>query len=121
MSKRHGGVSIGIYQRSVRRVFSYGAATPLNATVDIALAWWFHPDTGAFEHGGTLLGFTADTFFNPGEDIAVVVLSNVGPGTAVSAEMIGEHVRAPLPGNQPCRLQAWRSRRQVAQVAGYGC
>ena len=78
----------------------------MNSSVDIALAWWFHPDSGVFEHGGSLLGFTADTFFNPNDDVAVIVLSNVGPGTAVSAETIGEHIRARLDGKPAVSLAA---------------
>lgn len=87
-------------------VSSHEVHSAMNANVDIALAWWFHPDSGSFEHGGSLLGFTADTFFNPQDDVAVVVLSNVGPGTTVSAEMLGEHVRARLDGKPAVSLAA---------------
>jgi CubicO group peptidase (beta-lactamase class C family) len=85
---------------------SHQVRSAVNANVDIALAWWFSPDSGVFEHGGSLLGYTTDTFFNPREDVAVVVLSNVGPGTAVSAEMLGEHVRARLAGSPAVSLVA---------------
>ena len=87
-------------------VSSHQVHSTMNASVDIALAWWFHPDSGVFEHGGSLLGFTADTFFHPNDDVAVVVLSNVGPGTAVSAETIGEHIRARLDGKPAVSLAA---------------
>ena len=87
-------------------VSSHQVHSTMNASVDIALAWWFHPDSGAFEHGGSLLGFTADTFFHPNDDVAVVVLSNVGPGTAVSAETVGEHIRARLDGKPAVSLAA---------------
>ena len=49
-------------------------------------------------------GFTADAFFNPKDDVAVIVLSNVGPGTAVSADVLGEHVRARLDGRPAVSL-----------------
>jgi CubicO group peptidase (beta-lactamase class C family) len=87
-------------------VASHRVHAPMNADVDIALAWWMYPDLGVFEHAGSLLGFTADTFFNPREDVAVVVLSNVGPATAVSAETIGEHIRARLNGTPAVSLAA---------------
>ena len=87
-------------------VSSHQVRSTMNASVDIALAWWFHPDSGAFEHGGSLLGFTADTFFHPNDDVAVVVLSNVGPGTALSAEAVGEHIRARLDGKPAVSLAA---------------
>jgi CubicO group peptidase (beta-lactamase class C family) len=85
---------------------SHQVHSTMNSSVDIALAWWFYPDSGVFEHGGSLLGFTADTFFHPNDDVAVVVLSNVGPGTAVSAETIGEHIRARLDGKPAVSLAA---------------
>ena len=87
-------------------VSSHQVHSTMNASVDIALAWWFHPDSGVFEHGGSLLGFTADTFFHPNDDVAVVVLSNVGPGTALSAEAVGEHIRARLDGKPAVSLAA---------------
>ena len=87
-------------------VASHRVRAPMTADVDIALAWWVHPDSGIVEHGGSLLGFTADTFFNPRNDVAVVVLSNIGPGTAVSAETIGEHIRARLDGTPAVSLAA---------------
>ena len=45
-----------------------------------------------------MAGFTADAFFNPRREVAVIVLSNVGPGTWMSAEVLGEHIRARLSG-----------------------
>jgi CubicO group peptidase (beta-lactamase class C family) len=64
----------------------------------IALAWLVDRESGNFQHGGAVAGFTADAFFNPQEDVAAVVLSNTGPGSAVSADLVGDHVRARLAG-----------------------
>lgn len=52
------------------------------------------PDTGGMWHGGATAAFTADAYFNRADDVAV--LSNAGPGTAVSADVVGRHVRARL-------------------------
>ena len=40
---RHEGLSRAI-------VSSHQVHSTMNASVDIALAWWFHPDSGVFEH-----------------------------------------------------------------------
>ena len=44
----------------------------IKAGVDIGLAldWIVHADSGNFEHGGAMPGFTADAFFNPKADVA---------------------------------------------------
>ena len=42
--------------------------------------------------------------FNPREDTALVVLSNTGPGSAFSADILGEHIRARLAGTTPIAL-----------------
>jgi CubicO group peptidase (beta-lactamase class C family) len=89
---------------SAALVSSHHVRSSMDSRVDLALAWWFHPDSGVFEHAGALLAFTADGFFNPKEDIAAIVLSNVGPGTAVSADALGEHVRARLDGKPAVSL-----------------
>jgi CubicO group peptidase (beta-lactamase class C family) len=60
--------------------------------------WFFNAVSGDYQHGGAIGGFTADAFFNPGRDVAVVVLSNVGPGTWLSGEVLGEHIRARISG-----------------------
>ena len=86
----------------------------------VALDWRFHADSGDFEHGGATLSFTADAFFNPKDDVAAIVLSNVGPGTAVSADVLGEHVRARLGGRPAVSSQKSPSRRPAA-CAGSGC
>ena len=85
-------------------VSSHQVRSRVNSEVDVALAWMFHPDSGVYEHAGSLLGFTADAFFNRKDDVAVVVLSNAGPGTVVSADVVGEHVRARLDGRPSVSL-----------------
>jgi len=97
-------VDAGTLSRAL--ISSHQVHSRMNADRDIALAWWVHSDSGVLEHGGSLLGFTADTFFNSNDDVAVVVLSNIGPGTAVSAETIGEHIRARLDGKPAVSLAA---------------
>jgi hypothetical protein len=67
-------------------------------TGSIALAWWIDRESGNFQHGGAVAGFTSEAFFDQKEDVAAVVLSNVGPGTAVSADVVADHVRARLAG-----------------------
>jgi CubicO group peptidase (beta-lactamase class C family) len=83
---------------------SHQIRSSIDAHTDLALAWMYHPDSGDFEHAGALLAFTAHTFFNPKEDVAVVVLSNVGPGTAISADAVSAHVRARLDGRPAVSL-----------------
>jgi CubicO group peptidase (beta-lactamase class C family) len=75
------------------------------SNVRVAFAWLFRPDAGTFEHGGATAGFTTDAFFNPHDDVAVVVLSNAGPGSSISADVLGAHVRARLDG-QPAVVVA---------------
>jgi CubicO group peptidase (beta-lactamase class C family) len=66
--------------------------------VGIALDWIVNTESGDYRHGGAMAGFTADAFFNPRRDVAVIVLSNVSNGTWVSADVLGEHIRARLSG-----------------------
>jgi CubicO group peptidase (beta-lactamase class C family) len=79
-------------------VSSQRIRSSMDSSTELTLAWRFHRDTGMFAHGGALLAFTADGFFIPGDDIAAVILSNVGPGTALSADAVGHHLRARLAG-----------------------
>jgi CubicO group peptidase (beta-lactamase class C family) len=66
--------------------------------VGIALDWIVNTESGDYQHGGAIAGFSADAFFNPRRDVAVIVLSNVSNGTWVSADVLGEHIRARLSG-----------------------
>ena len=64
----------------------------------IALIWWYFADAGTYRHSGATQGYTADAFFNPKDDYAAVVLSNMGPSSIVSADLTGEHIRQRLAG-----------------------
>jgi len=64
----------------------------------IALAWFYYADNGTYWHAGATAGYTADAFFNPRRGYAGVVLSNVGPGSVISADLLGDHVRSRLEG-----------------------
>jgi CubicO group peptidase (beta-lactamase class C family) len=96
---------LGAGPLSAALVASHQVRARLGSNLGIALAWMFHADTGNFEHGGATVSFTADAFFNPKDDLAVIVLSNVGPGTAVSADVLGEHLRARLVGRPAVALE----------------
>lgn len=63
----------------------------------MALGWMVDP-SGNFRHGGAVAGFTADVLFNRRDDLAVVVLSNTGPGSVVSADVVADHVRGRIGG-----------------------
>ena len=77
---------------------SHQIHAPRAADGPIALGWWVETASGNFQHGGAVAGFTADAFFNSKDDVAAVVLSNTGPGSAVSADVVANHVRARLAG-----------------------
>jgi hypothetical protein len=72
--------------------------------VGLGLDWIIDSETGTFHHGGATAGFTADAFFNPTKDMAAIILSNVGRGTAASADVLGEHIRARLDGKAAISL-----------------
>jgi D-alanyl-D-alanine-carboxypeptidase/D-alanyl-D-alanine-endopeptidase len=48
----------------------------LNGKLKIALAWFFDPKTGSYNHGGGTGAYTSEVLFNPKEDVAVVALYN---------------------------------------------
>ena len=64
----------------------------------IALAWFHDADTGTYLHNGATAGYTGDASFNPKGDYAAIVLSNTGPGSIISADLIGDHIRSRLTG-----------------------
>jgi CubicO group peptidase (beta-lactamase class C family) len=70
----------------------------------MGLAWFFDPATGSYWHGGATPGSTTQVWFSPREDLAIVVLSNTGPGSAFSAEIVSEHIRARLTGKAPIAI-----------------
>lgn len=63
----------------------------------IALAWMYNPTLGAYWHNGSVAGYTSDTFFNPKEDYAAVVLYNSASPVGF-AEMLDEHIRERFAG-----------------------
>lgn len=83
---------------SAALVASHQVQGNLGSHVGVALDWIVNAESGDFQHGGAMAGFTADAFFNPRRDVAAIVLSNVGSGTWVSADVLGEHIRARLSG-----------------------
>src|SRR5581483_3906683 len=76
---------------------SVAGAETIPAGTRIALIWWRTPD-GCYLHGGAMPGYTASVLFNPKDDYAVVVLSNVGPGGILSSDLVAEHIRQRLMG-----------------------
>jgi CubicO group peptidase (beta-lactamase class C family) len=63
----------------------------------VAFAWFMDP-RGGFGHPGDIAGFSALVWFNPAADRAVAILSNTERGTPISADILGEHIRARLDG-----------------------
>jgi len=72
--------------------------------LQIALAWNYDSDTGAYSHGGATGGFTSVAFFNPRRDFAAVVFLNAAPVTFPFIEVLGEHVRQRLSGEPALSL-----------------
>jgi CubicO group peptidase (beta-lactamase class C family) len=99
---------------SAALISSQQVRSNLGSDVGIALDWIVNTESGDFQHGGAMAGFTADAFFNPRRDAAAIVLSNVGPGTWVSADVLGEHIRARLSGEPAVSIA------EVAIPAGGG-
>jgi CubicO group peptidase (beta-lactamase class C family) len=80
---------------------------PLAATrggARIGLAWMIDPATGNIGHDGGVQGYTADVFFNRGDDVAAVVLANRGPGVSAPAPLVADHIRARLAGRPAISL-----------------
>jgi CubicO group peptidase (beta-lactamase class C family) len=71
----------------------------------IALTWGYDADTGNYWHNGATSGFTANAFFNPGMDAAVVVLTNT-LNPLLSPDSIAEHIRQRLQGEPAISLDS---------------
>jgi CubicO group peptidase (beta-lactamase class C family) len=69
----------------------------------IAFGWFVTP-AGDYVHSGDTDGFSAQVWFNPSRERALVVLSNTQRGTPISADVVGEHIRARLDGLPPIAL-----------------
>jgi CubicO group peptidase (beta-lactamase class C family) len=63
----------------------------------IALAWMYNPTLGAYWHNGSVAGYNSDTFFDPKEDYAAVVLYNSASPVGF-APMLDEHIRERFAG-----------------------
>jgi CubicO group peptidase (beta-lactamase class C family) len=64
----------------------------------IGLAWMIDDRSGEIRHDGAVAGFTAAAFFDPGHDVAAVVLTNRGPGVSAPASIVLDEIRARLSG-----------------------
>ncbi len=80
----------------------------LGAGVRIALAWLIDPAADRVSHGGATAGYTALAALSPSRDTAVVVLCNTGPSTAISADLIGEHIMARIEGRPAVAIEEVR-------------
>src|ERR1700731_4808866 len=61
----------------------------------IALAWFFDPKTGAYNHNGGTGGYSSFAEFDPPQDRAVVVLynrDNTDPAAPRFSDRVGENV-----------------------------
>jgi CubicO group peptidase (beta-lactamase class C family) len=71
----------------------------------VALAWFYGPSDGTYGHDGATFGHTADAYFDPAHDTAAIVLSNVHGLTALSANMVGGHLRARFSGKSAVAIK----------------
>lgn len=99
---------------SAALVASQQVRATVGADIGISLDWLVNAESGDAQHAGAMAGYSADAFFNPQRDVAAIVLSNVGPGTWVSADVLGEHLRARLRGTPAVSIA------QAAIPAGRG-
>ena len=70
----------------------------------IGLAWLRRPTLPGVWHGGATAGFTSDVWVNADDDTALVVLSNIGPASVFSADVVANYVRARLNGTPAIAL-----------------
>jgi len=70
-----------------------------------ALTWGYDADTGNYWHNGATSGFTANVFFNPRMDAAVVVLRNT-LNPLLSSDEVAEHIRQRLQGENAISLDS---------------
>jgi serine-type D-Ala-D-Ala carboxypeptidase/endopeptidase len=72
----------------------------------IALAWLFDPLNGNYWHNGGTGGFSSYAFFNPKEDRAAIVLSNITVSpTGSFADRVGEHINELFTGKPAIVLE----------------
>ena len=70
----------------------------------IALNWFQYDATGSFWHNGGTGGFSSYALFNPAQDFAVIVLSNVSPGPGTITDQLGLHIAQRLSGKPAISL-----------------
>jgi len=70
----------------------------------IALNWFQYDATGSFWHNGGTGGFSSYAIFNPAQDFAVIVLSNISPGPGAITDQLGLHIAQRLQGKPAISL-----------------
>jgi D-alanyl-D-alanine-carboxypeptidase/D-alanyl-D-alanine-endopeptidase len=70
----------------------------------IALNWFQYDATGSFWHNGGTGGYSSYAIFNPAQDFAVIVLSNVSPGPDTITDHLGLHIAQRLQGKPAISL-----------------
>ncbi len=64
----------------------------------IALNWFVIDATKTYWHNGATGAYSSISLFNPGQDFAIVVLSNTSPGPDSITDQLGYHIAARLMG-----------------------
>jgi CubicO group peptidase (beta-lactamase class C family) len=75
----------------------------VDGDVGIGFAWGL-TGAGDIAHAGGMPGYSSVLSLNPSKDRAIVVLANVSPGAAISANVVGDYIRARLEGEAPIAL-----------------
>jgi CubicO group peptidase (beta-lactamase class C family) len=70
----------------------------------IALNWFQYDATGSFWHNGGTGGYSSYAIFNPAQDFAVIVLSNISPGPGTITDQLGLHIAQRLTGKPALSL-----------------
>ena len=76
-------------------VLDHKPRAEVGGTNKIALAWFFDPKTGAYNHNGGTGGYSSFAEFDPPQDRAVVVLynrDNTDPAAARFSDLVGENI-----------------------------
>ncbi len=70
----------------------------------IALNWFLIDATGTYWHNGGTGGYSSMAMFNPGQDFALIVLSNTSPGPGSITDALGYHIAQRLSGKPAVSL-----------------
>jgi CubicO group peptidase (beta-lactamase class C family) len=76
----------------------------MSPAMHIALNWFIANATGTYWHNGATGGYSSFASFNPGQDLAIVVLSNTAVGKDPFAEKLGAHIAQRLNGKEAISL-----------------